>query len=136
MNDDVRRYIYGTIIVFLVGVFAWVSFLYLNACGFTLTCERGDLAVYRTPIPTLIPATLEVAQPETNQEVTTQELCEVNAQTLIETWVTSGVAETQEFQFTDASGLTCKTTFEEAKSLFDSTQELSAQIIFVGKPTQ
>lgn len=136
MNDDVRRYIYGTIIVFLVGVFAWVSFLYLNACGFTLTCERGDLAVYRTPIPTLIPATLEVAQPETNQEVTTQELCEVNAQTLIETWVTSGVAETQEFSFTDANGLTCETTFEESKILFDDTQELSAQTIFVGKPTQ
>jgi hypothetical protein len=136
MNDDVRSYIYGTLIIFIVGVFAWVSFLYLNACGFTLTCKRGELAVYRTPIPTLIPATLPVAKPETNQAVTTQELCEVNAQSLIETWVTSGVAETQIFEFTDANGLTCQTTFDEAKALFDDTQELSAQTIFVGKPTQ
>jgi hypothetical protein len=136
MNDDVRSYIYGTIIIFLVGVSAWVGFLYLNACGFTLTCKSGELPVYRTPVPTLIPATLPVAQPETNQEVTTQELCEVNAQTLIEAWVTSNVAETQTFEFIDANGLTCETIFEEAKSLFDDTQELSSQTIFVGKPTQ
>ena len=138
MNDDVRSYIYGTIIVFIVGVFAWVGFLYLNACGFTLTCKRGDLAVYRTPIPTLIPATMPVAPlEERNQgEATTQELCQVIAQDLIEAWVTSGVAETQTFQFTDANGLTCETTFEEAKILFDDTQELSSQTIFVGKPVQ
>lgn len=136
MNDDVRSYIYGTLIIFLVGVGTWVGFLYLNACGFTLTCKSGELPVYRTPVPTLIPATLPVAQPETNQEVTTQELCEVNAQTLIETWVISNAAETQTFEFIDTNGLTCETTFEEAKSLFDDTQELSTQTIFVGKPTQ
>ena len=137
MNDDVRSYIYGTLIVFIVGVFAWVSFLYLNACGFTLTCKSGELQVYRTPVPTLIPATLPVMQPENNQEeVTTQELCEVNAQVLIEAWVVSGHSETEPFEFTDANGLSCETTFEEAKSLFDTTQELSIQTIFVGKPTQ
>lgn len=138
MNDDVRSYIYGTIIIFLVGVATWVGFLYLSSCGFTLTCISGELPVYRTPVPTLISATLPVTQLETNpqEEVTTQELCEVNAQSLIETWVTSGVSETQTFEFTDANGLTCETTFEEAKSIFDSTQELSTQTIFVGKPTQ
>ena len=136
MNDDVRSYIYGTIIVFIVGVFAWVGFLYLNACGFTLTCERGDLQVYRTPVPTLIPATMPVMQPENNQETTTQELCQVIAQDLIEAWVVSGVSEKENFQFTDANGLTCETTFEKAKSFFDDTQNLSSQIIFVGKPVQ
>lgn len=135
MNDDVRSYIYGTLIIFLIGVASWVGFLYLNACGFTLTCKSGELPVYRTPVPTLIPATLSVVQPNTDQEeVTTQELCEVNAQSLIATWVTSGVSETETFEFTDANGLTCETTFEEAKALFDDTQELSAQTIFVGKP--
>ncbi len=135
MNDDVRSYIYGTLLIFLVGVAAWVGFLYLNACGFTLTCQRGELPVYRTPVPTLIPATMPVAHPEESpEEVTTQELCEVNAQVLIETWVASGSSETQTFEFTDANGLTCQTTFEEAKSLFDNTQELSSQTIFVGKP--
>ncbi|MBL8092111.1 MAG: hypothetical protein KF758_02540 [Anaerolineales bacterium] len=137
MNDDVRSYIYGTIVIFLVGVMAWIGFLYLNACGFTLTCVRGDLPVYRTPVPSLIPATMPVMQPETaSEEITTQELCEVNAQALIEAWVASSVAESQTFQFTDANGLTCQTTFEEAKALFDSAQQLSSQIIFVGKPVQ
>lgn len=135
MNDDVRTYIYSTLVIFLVGVLSWVGFLYLNACGFTLTCKSGDLPVYRTPVPSLIPATLPVAQLETNQEeVTTQELCQVNAQALIEAWVTSGVSETETFEFIDSNGLTCGTTFEEAKALFDDTQELSAQTIFVGKP--
>lgn len=138
MNDDVRSYIYGTLIIFLIGVASWVGFLYLNACGFTLTCKSGELPVYRTPVPTMVSATLPVTQPETNQqeEVTTQELCEVNAQSLIETWVASSVSETETFEFTDANGLTCETTFEEAKALFDNSQELSTQTIFVGKPTQ
>jgi hypothetical protein len=137
MNDDVRSYIYGTIIIFIVGVMAWVGFLYLNACGFTLTCYRGELLVVRTPVPTLIPATMPAMQPETSlEEVTTQELCEVNAQTLIEAWVISDVSESQTFQFTDANSLACQTTFEEAKALFDNTQELSNQTIFVGKPVQ
>jgi hypothetical protein len=137
MNDDVRSYIYGTIVIFLIGVMAWIGFLYISSCGFTLTCYRGELAVYRTPVPTLVPATMPVMQPETNsEEVTTQELCEVNAQTLIEAWVASGVSESQTFQFTDDNGLTCQTTFEEVKSLFDSTQELSSQTLFVGKPIQ
>ena len=136
MNDDVKGYIYGTIVIFLIGVMAWVGFLYINSCGFTLTCYRGELPVYRTPVPTLVPATMPVMQPETSssEEVTTQELCEVNAQALIEAWVVSGVAETQTFQFTDDNGLTCQITFAEAKALFDNTQELSSQTIFVGKP--
>lgn len=138
MNDDVRSYIYGTIVIFLVGVMAWVGFLYINACGITLTCYRGELLVDRTPVPTLIPATMPAMQPETSleEEVTTQELCEVNAQSIIEAWVISDVSESQTFQFTDANGLTCQTTFEEAKALFDNTQELSSQTIFVGKPVQ
>jgi mono/diheme cytochrome c family protein len=58
MNDDVRKYIYGTLVVFVVGVSIWLTFIFVNACGFTLTCKRGALLVERTPIPTLIPATL------------------------------------------------------------------------------
>lgn len=137
MNDDVKSYIYGTIVIFLIGVFAWVSFLFLSSCGFSLNCERGELEVYRTPVPTLIPATMQVAKPETtsSEEVTTQELCAVNAQSLIEAWVASGESETEAFQFTDDNGLTCSTTFEEAKSVIDNSKELSNQTLFVGKPT-
>ncbi|NJN79276.1 MAG: hypothetical protein HC797_01690 [Anaerolineales bacterium] len=137
MTDDVKSYIYGTIIVFIVGVMAWVGFLYLNACGFTLTCHRGDLQVVRTPVPTLIPATMPIMGVEENsqEEATTSDTsCQVVAADLIETWVNSGVSETETFQFTDANGLTCETTFEEAKPLLDTSQPLSELTIFVGKP--
>ncbi|MBI5964165.1 MAG: cytochrome c [Chloroflexi bacterium] len=56
--NDVRRYIYGTLIIFLFIVLAWVGFVFYNSCGFSATCPDGALAVERTPIPTLIPATL------------------------------------------------------------------------------
>jgi len=138
MNDDVRSYIYGTIVIFLVGVMAWVGFLYINACGITLTCYRGELLVDRTPVPTLIPATMPVmaVEEEIQTEASTSDTCQIAAQDLIAAWVGSGTGETEIFQFTDANGLTCETTFEEAKPLFDSTQSLSSQVIFVGKPVK
>lgn len=137
MNDDVRSYIYGTIVVFLIGVLAWVGFLYLNACGFTLTCHSGDLAVYRTPVPTLIPAAFPVENPETAQELaSTEGTCEVLAVDLVSAWVASGVSESETFQFDDKHGAKCETTFSEAKLLFDDTQDLSSQTVPVGKPVE
>ncbi|MEY2818961.1 MAG: hypothetical protein RL275_2424, partial [Chloroflexota bacterium] len=58
MNDDVRKYIYGAVTVFLVGVLVWVGFVFVNACGMSLTCNRGNSLPETTPIPTMIPATL------------------------------------------------------------------------------
>jgi hypothetical protein len=137
MNDDVRSYVYGTLIIFIVGVFAWVSFLYLNACGFSLICHRGDLPVYRTPVPTLIPAAMPVEKPETLQELASPSgICEILAEEIVNAWVDSGVSETEIFQFTDANGLTCETTFASAKVLFDDTQELSKQMVAVGQPVK
>jgi mono/diheme cytochrome c family protein len=62
MKDDVRKYIYGAIIAFLVIVLAWVSIVYVSSCGITLTCKRAEFKVERTPIPTLFPATMPAAQ--------------------------------------------------------------------------
>jgi mono/diheme cytochrome c family protein len=62
MKDDVRKYIYGAIIAFLVIVLAWVSIVYVSSCGITLTCKRAEFKVDRTPIPTLFPATMPAAQ--------------------------------------------------------------------------
>ena len=62
MNDDVRKTIYTTLTLFLLGVILWISFLFINACGFTLTCKQGDPLVDRTPMPTLLPATLPAMQ--------------------------------------------------------------------------
>jgi mono/diheme cytochrome c family protein len=60
MRDDVKKYIYGTLVVFVVGVLAWISIVFVNACGLSFACDQGKLAVARTPIPTLIPATMPV----------------------------------------------------------------------------
>lgn len=117
MNDDVRKYIYGTLTVFVVGILAWIGFLYVNACGFTLTCNRGALPVERTPIPTLIPATLPVMQTTTG-EVVVPDQCSVAAVDLIGGWVAAGSSETDVFQFVDINGHNCESTFEEVKLLF------------------
>lgn len=117
MNDDVRRYIYGALTVFLVGVLAWVGFIYVNACGFTLTCHRGDLTAARTPVPTLIPATLPAMQAVSNSASTPDE-CYVAAADLVGAWVEAGASNTEAFQFEDVNAQTCESTFEEIEPLF------------------
>jgi mono/diheme cytochrome c family protein len=62
MKDDVRKYIYGALIAFLVVVGSWVSIVYVSSCGITLTCQQAAFKVDRTPIPTLFPATMPAAQ--------------------------------------------------------------------------
>lgn len=117
MNDDVRKYIYGTLLVFLVGVAAWISFLFINACGFTVTCKRAAAPIDRTPVPTLIPATLP-AMNMGDGEVVVSSQCRVAAVDLIGAWVESGSPEKDAFQFTDISGQNCESTFDEVKPLF------------------
>ena len=116
MNDDVRKYIYGTLIVFVVGLLTWGSFIYLSSCGFTLTCKQGALLVDRTPVPTLLPATLPASNQMEVVEVGGQ--CRVAAVDLISAWVSAGSPETDTFQFTDVNGQDCESTFEEVKPLF------------------
>ncbi len=115
MNDDVKKYIYGTVIVFVIGVLAWVGFIYTNACGFTLSCNRGALTVDRTPIPTLLPANMPVME---SGETVALGQCRVAAADLIGAWVDAGSPETEAFQFVDANGQNCESTFEEVRPLF------------------
>jgi mono/diheme cytochrome c family protein len=62
MKDDVRKYVYGALIAFLVVVLSWLSIIYISSCGITLTCKRGAAKVDRTSIPTLFPATMPVVE--------------------------------------------------------------------------
>jgi mono/diheme cytochrome c family protein len=62
MKDDVRKYIYGALIAFVLVILSWLSIVYISSCGFTLTCKRGGSMVARTPIPTLYPATMPAPQ--------------------------------------------------------------------------
>lgn len=119
MNDDVRKYIYGALIVFLVGVMAWVGFIYVSACGFTLTCNQGALPVERTPIPTLPPATMPAMDMSGDETaVSDPDVCRVAAVDLIGAWVEAGASETEAFPFTDENGQNCETTFNEVMPLF------------------
>ena len=117
MNDDVRKYIYTTLTIFVLGLIVWIGFLFVNACGFTLTCRQGEFAVERTPIPTLLPATLP-AMTTGSGEVAIADQCRVAAVDLIGAWVTAGSSETEAFQFTDINGQNCESTFEEVRPLF------------------
>lgn len=117
MKDDVKKYIYGAVIVFVVGVLVWVGFIYTNACGFTLSCNRGTLPVERTSVPTLLPATLPAVGNVTSGEVVTDK-CLVAAADLMGAWVNAGSSETDPFQFVDANGQNCESTFADVKPLF------------------
>jgi hypothetical protein len=117
MNDDVKRYIYGAVTVFLVGVLAWLSIIFVNACGFSLACNRGNALPESTPIPTLIPATLP-AMEMVSAPAAASDKCYVAGADLIGAWVDAGSPEADVFQFTDANGVNCESTFEDVLPLF------------------
>ncbi|MCA1899597.1 MAG: hypothetical protein LDL50_02695 [Chloroflexi bacterium] len=127
MNDDVRKIIYGTITVFLLGVMAWISIIYVSACGVTLTCNRGAPRVDRTPIPTLIPATLPAQDVSWQSEPpaappASSDTCRVSAVNFIGAWATSQTPKSTEadpFYFVDKDGKNCEANFSEALALFN-----------------
>ena len=128
MNDDVRKYIYGTITVFLVGVMSWISIVYVSACGVTLTCNRGKPSVDRTPIPTLIPATLPASDVSWDAEVsepaplTNSDTCRVPAVNFIGAWAASQTPKSTEadpFYFVDEDGRNCEANFSDVLALLN-----------------
>ena len=112
MNDDVRRLIYGTVIAFLLVVVSWLGFIYLSACGFTLTCYQGAPLVIRTPIPTLIPVSHPEIEPG-EEAMAKPGQCRVVATEMIGSWVTAGYPEPDPFPFMDMDGNPCEATFAE-----------------------
>lgn len=117
MNDDVRRYIYGAVIVFLVGVLVWVGIVFVNSCGFSLLCNRGNTLPETTPIPTLIPATLPAMQMD-SAPAAASDKCYVAGTDLIGAWVEAGSPESAPFEFTDANEAACEAAFEDVLPLF------------------
>jgi hypothetical protein len=107
--NDVRKMIYGTLIGFFLMLGLWFSIIYISSCGFTFTCNRGAPLVDRTPIPTLIPATLPVQSAGDESAVFNK--CQIAAVDLIGAWVSAGVPETEKFSFTDVNGQACEAVF-------------------------
>ena len=108
--NDVRRLIYATIVAFLLFLVFWFSVVYISACGFTLSCNRGAPLIIRTPIPTLIPVH---SQPQSEIGVAEFNECQVSAIDLIGAWVSSAYPETETFPFTDVNGESCEGRFKE-----------------------
>jgi hypothetical protein len=127
MNDDVRKYIFGAITVFLVGVMSWIGIVYVSACGVTLTCTRGLPAVDRTPIPTLIPATLPASEVSWESEspavqFVSPDTCLVPAVNFIGAWAASQIPKSTEadpFYFVDEDGKNCEATFPDVQALLN-----------------
>ena len=114
--SDISRWIYGTIVAFLGFVVLWLGFVYVSACGLTLTCLQGSPLVVRTSVPTLIPAGQSQAQPEGTEVAF--EKCKVAATDLIAAWVATGHTEAEPFPFTDLNGQDCEGTFADIQPLF------------------
>jgi hypothetical protein len=111
MNDDVRRMIYGTLTLFLLGVVGWIVTLLIFSCGFNLECRQAAPRVVRTPIPTLIPVQHSAAQPGQVAVVAEFNQCQVAAADLIGAWVSAGSPETEAFAFSDVNGNPCEGTY-------------------------
>jgi hypothetical protein len=117
MNDDVQKYIYRTLTIFITGVTVWVGFIFINACGFSLACKQGKAIVERTPIPTLFPATMPAGEIK-SKSVVTSDKCRVVASDLIGAWVSANFPEKDTFQFIDVDGKSCEAGFAEVLLLF------------------
>ena len=115
-SDDTRRMIYTTLALFLAFLVAWLVFVYLSACGFTLNCIQGAPLVVRTPIPTLIP--YGEIEPQTGMTDGETGQCRARAADLIGAWVQAGHTEAEAFPFTDMDGQECEATFADIQPLF------------------
>lgn len=109
-QDDVKKLIYGVLIVFIAVVVTWVSYVIVTGCGFSLDCKKAAIIPERTPIPTLIPASmpLPVAVNEAPKVA-----CQITTVDLLGAWVSAGYPEKDPFSFTDINGANCTATYPE-----------------------
>jgi len=61
--NDVRRWIFGAFLGLFLFVGLMISVAYVSSCGLTLSCIQAAPKVNRTPVPTLVPATLPASIP-------------------------------------------------------------------------
>jgi mono/diheme cytochrome c family protein len=109
--NDLKAIIYGILIGLLVMVVVYVFGLYFLGCQTNNSCS-GVAEPERTPIPTLIAATLPA--PKVGAEAApAKPHCRVAALDLIGTWVSAGYKETETFSFTDVAGQNCTANFKD-----------------------
>jgi hypothetical protein len=118
MNDKVFKQILYVVLVGLpIMLILWVYGLYALGCGGDPSCSGVAQPPVRTPIPTLIPASMPVAEIRSNEPF--QMKCTVTALTLMGAWAEAGIPENDPFTFTDMNGTLCTATFSaDIKPLF------------------
>ena len=109
--NDVRKMIFGSFIGLFMVFGVMFSIVYVSSCGFTLTCNRADPLVVRTPIPTLIPVSHAETQADTGMAEFNK--CQISAVELVGAWVSAGSPETDAFTFVDMNGQACAGTYAE-----------------------
>lgn len=116
MQDDVKNLIYVILGLFIVVLVGWIGFVYVSGCGFSLDCEKGAALPDRTPVPTLIPASM----PELISDSASLKIpCQITAVQLIGAWVSAGYSDTETFNFTDINGQECTGSFaDDVQPLF------------------
>jgi hypothetical protein len=125
---DLKGIILGILVGLPTLVILFAFGLYFFGCGTNNTCT-GIAEPERTPIPTLIAATLPA--PKVGAEaIAAKPKCRVAALDLIGAWVDAGYSETESFKFTDIKGQTCTATFkDDVQKLF-----LEANLWYDGAP--
>lgn len=107
--NSVQKIIYGILIISIGMLIVWIGFIYLSACNFSFTCQRGQTTSERIPVLTL--AATPLPTPAYSVTPPSVEQCRVAAVNLIGAWVSAGYSETEPFIFIDADGLFCRATF-------------------------
>jgi hypothetical protein len=114
--DDLKRIIYGVLAGFLILMVVWLSFLFVSGCGFDLHCRKAA-TVERTPIPTLLPATMPAAGSDSGTAASAPK-CQIAAVDLFAAWIDAGYPESAAFNFTDMKGRSCQATFADVEAVF------------------
>jgi hypothetical protein len=118
MSSDVRKIIYGTLVVFVATLVVWIGFLFVLGCQGTLGCSRGSPTPVRTGVATLLPATPVAPVYPASQGAAK---CQVQALEVLEAWVNAKSPETEPFAVTDLSGATCTATLQDVESILSQT---------------
>jgi len=109
--DDFRKFMNTALVAFVLLLVVWIGFVYISACGFTLTCQRGQPFVARTPVPTLAAATLPASDFSVSSPTISR--CRIAAVDLLGAWVDAGYSDTETFTFTDVDGNECEANFTD-----------------------
>lgn len=98
-RDDFQKILYGVLVLFIIGILVYI--------GFISTLAGAKPAPERTPIPTLIAATLPAPQVAAGPAK-----CAVRAVDMFASWINSGYPETEPFDVVSQDGSLCTASFK------------------------